>query len=182
MTTHIAHLQSDQALKSPPIILDWHSDRALKNPPIILDWHSDRALKNPPIILDWHSDPALKNPPIILYWHSDQVLHNPPIILDWHSDQALHNPPTILEALVQGRRSIDTPYIASTEIKAQGHGIYLNKRCQQPTNNTWSPGTRQREYWHTLHRIKWNKSLRTGIYLNKGPHDAGLCECGAWHQ
>jgi hypothetical protein len=53
--------------------------------------------------------------------------------------RAVHNPWIILEALVQGRGSIDTPYIASSEIKAQGHGIYLNK----------------------------------------GPHHAGLCECGA---
>ncbi len=52
----------------------------------------------------------------------------------------MNNPPIILEALVEGvegRRSIDTSYIASSEIKAQAHGIYLNK----------------------------------------GPHDAGLCEC-----
>jgi len=57
---------------------------------------------------------------------------------DLHCDQGLNNPPIILEALVQGRRSINTPYMASSEIKAQGHPIYLNK----------------------------------------GPHDAGLCECG----
>jgi hypothetical protein len=53
--------------------------------------------------------------------------------------RAVNNPPIILEALVQGRGSIDTPYITSSEIKAQEHRIYLNK----------------------------------------GPHDAGLCECGA---
>jgi hypothetical protein len=51
----------------------------------------------------------------------------------------VNNPPIIVEALVQGRGSIDTSYIASSEIKAQGHGIYLNK----------------------------------------GPHDAGLCESRA---
>ncbi len=55
------------------------------------------------------------------------------------SIRAVHNPLIILEALVEGRGSIDRPYIASSEIKAQGHGIYLNK----------------------------------------GPHDEGLCECGA---
>jgi hypothetical protein len=55
------------------------------------------------------------------------------------SIRAVNNPPIILEAPVQGRGSIDTSYIASSETKAQGHGIYFNK----------------------------------------GPHDAGLCECGA---
>jgi len=48
----------------------------------------------------------------------------------------VNNPPIILEALVQGRGSIDTSDIASSEIKAQGHGIYLNKTCQQPADNT----------------------------------------------
>jgi len=59
-------------------------------------------------------------------------------MLDLHCDQGLNNPPIILEALVQGSRSINTPYMASSEIKAQGHPIYLSK----------------------------------------GSHDAGLCECG----
>ncbi len=48
-------------------------------------------------------------------------------MLDLHCDQGLNNPPIVLEALVQGRRSINTPYMASSEIKAQGHPIYLNK-------------------------------------------------------
>jgi hypothetical protein len=35
--------------------------------------------------------------------------------------RAVNNPPIILEALVQGRGSIATPYIPSSETKAQGH-------------------------------------------------------------
>jgi hypothetical protein len=52
------------------------------------------------------------------------------------SIRAVNNPLIILEALVEGRGSIDTSYIASSEIKAHGHGIYLNRSCKQPTNNT----------------------------------------------
>ncbi len=86
----------------------------------------------------WHSHQPLNNLPIIFYWHCQEALNNPAIILDLHSDQALNNPPIILEALVEGRRSIDKSSIALSEIKAQRHGIYLNK----------------------------------------GAHDAGLCEYG----
>jgi hypothetical protein len=38
--------------------------------------------------------------------------------------------------------------------------LTLSPSSQQPTNNSWSPGTRQKEYWHSLHCIKCKLKLK----------------------
>jgi len=38
--------------------------------------------------------------------------------------------------------------------------LALSPSSQEPTNNTWSPGTRQKEYWHILHCIKCKLKLQ----------------------
>jgi len=96
--------------------------------------------------------------------------------------RAVNNPAIILEALVQGRGSVDTSYIASSETKAQDLGFIWIRAVNNPLiileALVQGRGSIDTPYIASSE----TKAQGHGIYLNKGPHDAGLCECGAWYQ